>query len=72
MSQDKLVGISLYGVMLGMLVTGTANTILMKTQNLTVTYGNKFNHPFVQCAVMFVGELMCLGMYGLKLAIQSF
>jgi drug/metabolite transporter (DMT)-like permease len=58
--------------MLGMLLTGTANTILMKTQNLTVTYGNKFNHPFVQCAVMFVGELMCLGMYGIKLTIQSF
>jgi len=59
-------------VMLGMLLSGTANTILMKIQNQTPVGGGKtFNHPFVQCAIMFVGELMCFGVYGIKLLIQK-
>jgi drug/metabolite transporter (DMT)-like permease len=56
-------------VMLGMLISGTANTILMKIQNETVVSENPrktFNHPFVQCAIMFIGELLCLGVYGVK------
>lgn len=57
-------------IMLGMLLTGTANTILMKVQNVTSANGLPFNHPFVQCAVMFVGEFMCLGIYGIKLLYQ--
>ena len=32
-SNDKLVGVKLYMVMVGMLVTGTLNTILTKWQN---------------------------------------
>lgn len=35
MSRDKLTGIRLYMIMLGMLISGTANTILMKLQNQT-------------------------------------
>jgi hypothetical protein len=35
METDKIVGIRLYMIMLGMLLTGTSNTILMKIQNLT-------------------------------------
>jgi hypothetical protein len=35
MSQAKLTGIRLYMVMLGMLISGTTNTILMKIQNET-------------------------------------
>ncbi len=59
-------------VMLGMLISGTANTILMKVQNLSpaepIDKKDKiFNHPFLQCAVMFIGELLCLGVYGAKL-----
>jgi hypothetical protein len=61
----------LYGLMLCMLLTGTANTILMKIQNQTVTYGANFNHPFVQCAIMFIGELLCLVFYGIKMFIMS-
>jgi len=53
-------------IMLAMLLTGTANTILMKMQNLTVVSGDKFSHPFVQCTIMFIGEFMCLGIYGAK------
>jgi len=55
-------------IMLGMLMFGTANTILMKVQNKTPGKdGVKFNHPFVQCAIMFIGELFCLIAYGGKL-----
>lgn len=57
-------------IMLAMLLTGTCNTILMKVQNLTKANGDKFNHPFVQCAVMFIGEFLCLGVYGIKLLYQ--
>lgn len=32
---EKIVGIRLIMIMLGMLLTGTSNTILMKIQNLT-------------------------------------
>ncbi|TNV73496.1 hypothetical protein FGO68_gene681 [Halteria grandinella] len=58
-----------------MLLSGTGNTIIMKVQNLT--YGETlptdpkqpmpFTHPFVQCAVMFLGELLCLFVYFGKL-----
>ena len=66
---EKLVGLPLYLVMLGMLLSGSANTILMKVQNNTPgKYGVNFNHPFVQCAIMFLGELLCLGAYFAKLA----
>lgn len=33
MPGEKLIGLRLYMVMLGMLISGTANTILMKVQN---------------------------------------
>ena len=33
--QNKLVGLKLYMIMLGMLLAGTGNTILMKIQNLS-------------------------------------
>jgi len=50
---------------LGMLITGSLNTLTTKeADNLTATdrYGNTvaFNHPFVQAAGMFIGELLCL------------
>jgi len=73
-SQKKLEGLPLYLIMLGMLIAGTGNTILVKVQNYTrgedlphppnPVY---FKHPYVQCAVMFIGELLCLFAYGAKL-----
>jgi hypothetical protein len=66
-----LIGLSLYMVMLGMLLSGTGNTIILKIQNLS--YGETlptdpkkpmpFTHPFVQCLVMFLGELLCIFAY---------
>ena len=51
----QLIGLRLYLVMIGMLLSGTGNTIIMKIQNLT--YGETlpddpkhpmpFTHPFV-------------------------
>jgi len=55
-----------------MLVFGTLNTVIMKMQDEVVVGINKdgspmtFNHPYFQCAVMFVGELSCLGLYAIK------
>ncbi len=65
----KLTGLPLYGIMLGMLLTGTANTIVLKLQDIETTpmndpKGNKYNHPFFQCACMFLGEVLCLVTYG--------
>ena len=72
--QTKLVGLPLYMIMLGMLIAGTGNTILVKVQNYTKgedlpvpPYPKYFKHPYVQCAVMFIGELLCLFAYGAKL-----
>jgi drug/metabolite transporter (DMT)-like permease len=55
-----------------MLVFGTLNTVIMKMQDEVVVGTNadgsvnKFTHPYFQCAVMFLGELFCLVLYGLK------
>ncbi len=72
--QKKLYGLPLYLIMLGMLIAGTGNTILVKVQNYTKgedlpvpPYPQYFKHPYVQCAVMFIGELLCLFAYGAKL-----
>ncbi len=62
--EAKLMGMPLYLVMLGMLISGSANTILMKVQNNTEGLNNaKFNHPYLQCAIMFIGEFLCLIVY---------
>jgi cytochrome b561 len=73
----KLTGMRLYSIMFGMLIAGTANTILTKWQNSLVgvklppPFGPgeyaKFTHPYVQSANMFIGEMLCLVFYGAKL-----
>lgn len=65
--------------MLVMLISGSANTIIYKLQDGTDAAAPKsnfpiavpFNQPFWQCAVMFVGELMCLGVYGIKVYMKK-
>lgn len=55
-----------------MLVFGTLNTVIMKMQDEVVVgtnadgTPNKFTHPYFQCAVMFIGEIFCLFLYGVK------
>ena len=54
--------------MIGMLIFGTANTVILKKQDDFVT-GTKegaaltFNHPYFQCLNMFIGEFVCLFVY---------
>lgn len=36
----------LYTMMAGMLVTGSANTLIQTYQNDEVSLGNKFTHPY--------------------------
>jgi drug/metabolite transporter (DMT)-like permease len=84
-NSEKLVGMRLYLVMLGMLLTGTANTILTKWQNGMVGLTSppawdapkedplrpsKFTHPYYQSANMFLGEMLCLVLYGAKMLYQ--
>ena len=67
---EKIAIVSLYLLMLGMLLTGTLNTIFLKLQNGQKYHNNEkdeevqYNHPFFQTFCMFVGELLCMGVYG--------
>ena len=56
----------LYTMMAGMLITGSANTLIQTYQNDEVALGNKFTHPYFQTAVMFSGELSVFIAYGIK------
>lgn len=55
--------------MVVMLVTGSANTLLMKIQTQQFVPGRvggmpmQFDHPFVQTLFMCLGELLCLGVF---------
>jgi hypothetical protein len=59
-----------------MLLFGTCNTLAMKAQdNIVIGVDNKGNnltytHPYVQCANMFIGELMCLIVYFIKTSLK--
>jgi len=69
----------LYGIMIGMLLTGSLNTIILKIQDdETVdtdlngkTVNIQFHHPFFQCFFMFCGEFFCMGLYGLQLFLEK-
>ena len=50
--------------MIGMLVFGTTNTIILKLTDMTESRGSDFEHPYFQSAVMFLGESLCLAFYG--------
>ena len=70
---EKIAPVILYSLMLGMLITGTLNTVFLKIQNITRTFyldddENQltFNHPFFQTFCMFIGEVLCLGVYGIS------
>ena len=66
---ERISVIALYGLMVGMLITGSLNTIFLKLQNVQKYYNKdkekhmKFNHPFIQTLFMFIGEFMCMGAY---------
>ena len=60
MVESKVV---LYMFMLAMLLFGTLNTIAGKAMDLSWSRGEQFNHPYFQTALMFFGEMFCLGFY---------
>lgn len=68
---------SLYLIMLGLLASGTCNTIVFKIQDQQVIgqdeNGNDlmFNHPYFQCSIMFMGEFCCLFIYFTKKFLNS-
>lgn len=56
----------LYFIMVCMLIAGTSNTLVLKFQDRTIADGLPYNHPYLQCAFMFIGEFICFGIYHLK------
>ena len=60
-----------YTVMLGMLIFGTANILIQDAQLKTEADGNYFTHPYIQCAMMFIGELSVFMAYGGKKFMNS-
>ena len=62
---------ALYGIMTGMLITGSANTIINKWQDQTVSDCNEFTHPYLQTLFMFLGEFMCFAFLFAKKAIYG-
>lgn len=60
--------LKLYIIMLIMLFSGTADTIILKLQDASPTFDEKGNpstykHPFFQAACMFLGQSTCLIVY---------
>lgn len=49
--------------MAGMLVIGTANTVVTKLMDTIEWDGEEFSHPYFQTFTMFNGELLCLLLY---------
>jgi len=47
-----------YTLLVAMILTGAANTLVYKWQNSMVVGGYGFNHPFMQATTMFVGEAL--------------
>ena len=56
-------------LMLGMLISGSFNTMTLKLQNERTTPSGeggvevKYKHPFLQTVFMFAGECLCFFMY---------
>jgi len=56
----------LYSVMLGMLLFGSANTLLQSYQNSECALGNYYTHPYFQTLIMFAGEISVAIPYNIK------
>ncbi len=54
-----------------MLVIGAGNAFFMKGQDMIVSRGQFFIHPFFQCISMFIGEFMCLFVYGISVLMKG-
>ncbi|EAR87949.1 nucleotide-sugar transporter (macronuclear) [Tetrahymena thermophila SB210] len=48
---------------IGYILFGASNTLVYKYQNTTIIDGVAFNHPFIQCIIMFLGMHMPLYWY---------
>jgi hypothetical protein len=56
----------IYMMMGGMLIFGSANTLVQDYQNKAVGDHNLFTHPYFQSAIMFAGEFSVFIAYGIK------
>lgn len=72
-NKNKISNAALYTIMILMMAFGTANTLILKYQDDFQVGGvdrngdpKQFNHPYFQCANMFLGEFVCLFVYAAK------
>jgi len=56
-----------YTLLVAMILTGAANTLVYKWQNSMWVDGYPFNHPFMQATTMFVGEALVLIIFFVKI-----
>lgn len=78
MDKPEVSKLFLYGIMGGMLATGTANTLIGKyidiaqAPKVSDVAGRCYNftHPYLQTTVMFAGELLCFAFLGIKILLD--
>jgi hypothetical protein len=72
MEKPVVTNLFLYSIMGGLIVVGTAGTIIGKYLDLTAAPSSDsgcyyFAHPYLQTYFMFLGELLCFPMLWIKL-----
>ena len=64
--KPEISNILLYGIMIGMLLTGTAITLFEKIEDEVISDCNYFIHPYIQSMFQFFGEFLCFVPLGIK------
>jgi hypothetical protein len=79
MEKPEVSKVFLYSIMCGMLITGTANTLVGKYVDIQVAPADSgiegrcfyFTHPYLQTTVMFAGELLCFVFLAVKIQLDK-
>ena len=77
MEKPVVTNLFLYSIMSGLIVVGTAGTIIGKYLDLTAAPRSAngcyyFTHPYLQTYFMFLGELLCFPMLWIKLYVDRY
>jgi drug/metabolite transporter (DMT)-like permease len=78
MEKPEVSKVFLYSIMSGMLITGTANTLIGKYVDIQQAPAESgiegrcfnFTHPYLQTTVMFAGELLCFVFLAIKIQLD--
>ncbi|CAD7957463.1 unnamed protein product [Amoebophrya sp. A25] len=58
-------------VLILFLLSGAGNTLIASWMDKIYVEGQKFEHPFVQCWVMFLGEASCMAVFAARYALEK-